>query len=149
MSMLALQYRRTSARLMRKAKQKAAQKQLQQQQQQQHTHTQTYTHTHTHISHISSSHQKSNSNNKRDDRYGQSVLERTLNESYGQYHHTRVVLSCVDYDNYIAAAVVYERGGRWSDTIECVILWADGLLMREREREKDGNWKYRKFLMIY
>lgn len=54
-----------------------------------------------------------------DEEYSQAKLEQSLKELVHQYRPPIVIARCVDYENWIAAACVYEAYGEVVDAVEC------------------------------
>ncbi|OQR84532.1 hypothetical protein ACHHYP_13275 [Achlya hypogyna] len=59
------------------------------------------------------------------DAFSQVELEQLLRRWSGQYRPPTMVLRCVDYANWAAAAVLYEAHGEWVDAIECKLQLHD------------------------
>ncbi|KDO30610.1 hypothetical protein SPRG_04510 [Saprolegnia parasitica CBS 223.65] len=59
------------------------------------------------------------------DAFSQIELERLLRAWAPQYRPPYLVLRCVDYANWAAAAVLYEAHGEWVDAIECKLQQHD------------------------
>ncbi|EQC30345.1 hypothetical protein SDRG_11922 [Saprolegnia diclina VS20] len=59
------------------------------------------------------------------DAFSQVGLERLLRAWATQYRPPYLVLRCVDYANWAAAAVLYEAHGEWVDAIECKLQQHD------------------------
>jgi hypothetical protein len=51
--------------------------------------------------------------------YTQDDLESALRKYYGEYRIALIIPRCIDWNNWQAAAVVYEAGQQWSDALEC------------------------------
>eukprot|EP01087_Luapelamoeba_hula_P006210 TRINITY_DN1629_c0_g2_i2.p1 TRINITY_DN1629_c0_g2~~TRINITY_DN1629_c0_g2_i2.p1 ORF type:complete len:1654 (-),score=167.20 TRINITY_DN1629_c0_g2_i2:56-4594(-) len=51
--------------------------------------------------------------------YGQQKLERTLQEQYPKYCPTRILALCKTFQNWPAAAVVFDLLGDWVQALEC------------------------------
>lgn len=51
--------------------------------------------------------------------YGQNVLENTLRSHWEQFNSSTILTKCAHYQNWVAAAVVYEMLNCWSESIDC------------------------------
>jgi len=52
-------------------------------------------------------------------RYGPNVLENTLRSHWGQFNPSIILTKCHYYQDWVAAAVIYEMLGNWSQSVDC------------------------------